>query len=411
MKKIILTLHLLLFIAVGLTSCSDDAYDAEKVTQQTLLVYMPWTGNASSSNSGLYPYFLNNIDSMEAGIKAAKGLGTTRRVLVLLSKSATNSQLFEIKYENGSCTHHPIKDYTNLDFSSSAGITEVLNEVKTQAQALNYALVIGGHGTGWTMKEDWQNYPYNAKKRHVYGKTSDSAYPFRFTDTRFMGSVADPNYSINIPDIASAIAATGLKMQYILFDDCYMANAEVAYELRNVTNYLIASTSEVIIIGMPYASMWSNLSSATPGYSAIVSAFHNFYSKYTVPCGALSVINCREMETLAGIMKEINAGYTLDETLRDSIQVLDGFNQPIFYDMTSYVKNLKPSTSLLSKYTTQMGKVIKSTQSTETLYSNLYNSPVYITVKSYSGITISDPSNNTAALKSKEKTNWWKATH
>ena len=58
-----------------------------------------------------------------------------------------------------------------------------------------------------------------------------------------------------------------------------------------------------------------------------------------------------------------------------------------------------------------MGKVIKSTQSTETLYSNLYNSPVYITVKSYSGITISDPSNNTAALKSKEKTNWWKATH
>ena len=104
MKKIILTLHLVLFIAVGLTSCSDDAYDAEKVTQQTLLVYMPWTGNASSSNSGLYPYFLNNIDSMEAGIKAAKGLGTTRRVLVLLSKSATNSQLFEIKYENGSCT-------------------------------------------------------------------------------------------------------------------------------------------------------------------------------------------------------------------------------------------------------------------------------------------------------------------
>ena len=31
-----------------------------------------------------------------------------------------------------------------------------------------------------------------------------------------------------------------MKMQYILFDACYMGNVETAYELKDVTNYLIS---------------------------------------------------------------------------------------------------------------------------------------------------------------------------
>ena len=43
-----------------------------------------------------------------------------------------------------------------------------------------------------------------------------------------------------------------MSMNYILFDDCYMSTVEVAYDLREVTNYLIASTSEMMAYGMPY---------------------------------------------------------------------------------------------------------------------------------------------------------------
>ena len=35
-------------------------------------------------------------------------------------------------------------------------------------------------------------------------------------------------------------------MEYILFDDCYMSSIEVAYELKDVTKYLIGSTSEMM---------------------------------------------------------------------------------------------------------------------------------------------------------------------
>ena len=41
-------------------------------------------------------------------------------------------------------------------------------------------------------------------------------------------------------------------MEYILFDDCYMSTVEVAYDLKNVTSHLIASTSEIMAYGMPY---------------------------------------------------------------------------------------------------------------------------------------------------------------
>ena len=43
-----------------------------------------------------------------------------------------------------------------------------------------------------------------------------------------------------------------LLRQFIMFDDCYMSSMEVAYDLKDVTDYIIASTSEVMAYGMPY---------------------------------------------------------------------------------------------------------------------------------------------------------------
>ena len=230
--------------------------------------------------------------------------------------------------------------------------------------------------------------------------------------TRFYGSVEDiANYATDVSTLAQGIAATGIKMQYILFDDCYMANAETAYELRNATNFLIASTSEVIVIGMPYKSMWSSLCADVPNYATAVSKFNSFYKNYTVPCGALSAIDCRQMESLADAMKKINAKNTFDESLRDSLQVLDGFRSTIFYDLGDYAKRLDGKSALYTTFKTVLSKAVHATATTERLYSYLYDTPIYINVKNYSGITISDPTKNTTALNGLKKTSWWIATH
>lgn len=408
-------------LSLVLTSCSDDSVDVNTINKQTILIFMPWSG--SQSSVGLYNELKENLDSIESAIVDEKGMNG--RVLVFLSKSSQSSSLYEITYENGQIEHHTIKEYTGNEYDTTQGMLQILNDVKANAYALNYAMIIGGHGSGWTFKEDWNDYPFNAKAHGVVGAKGNSAvadgvlplYP----QTRFFGSVSDMNYAFNITDLADAIQQAGMKMQYILFDDCYMANIETAYMLKDVTNYLIASTSEVMAMGMPYRELWSNLAKSTPGYEAIVNSFHSFYSnyriyygnntKYIIPGGALSAIDCRNLEQLATVMKEINSHYTLADSLRDSVQVLDGFNNHLFYDMGSYVDHVCQNANLKSDFHAALDKVVKYKQATDSVFTNIYYSAYSIPVKTFSGITISDMSVNSVAVKGREKTAWWRRTH
>lgn len=64
-------------------------------------------------------------------------------------------------------------------------------------------------------------------------------------------------------------------MEYILFDDCYMSSIEVAYALKDVTDYLIGSTSEVMAYGMPYAEIGQYLIGKVD-YAGICDGFYSF---------------------------------------------------------------------------------------------------------------------------------------
>lgn len=150
-KRISCFIALVCALLMGTASCSDDAVDIDEYTKQTLFVYMPWSG--SETSSGLYSYFQVNLDSIERAIKRDKGLDGTR-VLVFISNSANQSSLYEITYQNGDIAHVPVNEYAGQDYATTAGLSGLLNEVVTYAPALNYAMIIGGHGCGWTYKED-----------------------------------------------------------------------------------------------------------------------------------------------------------------------------------------------------------------------------------------------------------------
>lgn len=391
------------------SSCSDKNEQEENSNnQQAILVFMPWSGNENSSN--LYQFLLNNLDSIEAGIKAQKGLKNSR-LFVSIARSSKTSQLYEVVYKNGQCSHVNIKEYDSKNCATKEGIAEIINEVKRQSNALNYALIIGGHGCGWTFNTDWQQYPYKTPAKGATA-TEDAPSPYPFT--RFFGSVNSREYAIDVTTLAQAIEMTGTKMQYILFDNCYMANVETAYELRNVTNFMIASTNEIMNIGLPYKMMWSYLASPTPNYEQIVKAFHSFYTSYKdYPYGTLSAIDCRQMDELAQLMKQINSSYSLADSLRDSIQVLCDFKPTIFYDFGDYIERLNIDATLKSQFDRQLAKVVRYSAYTPTIYSYLYpyQGPKYIKVNHFSGLTTSSPSTNRIATIGLPKTKWAQATN
>lgn len=411
MKHFLYLLGLLLVVALSFSSCTEEAEDVTSINQQTTIVFMPWSGTAS--NSGLYSYFLQNLDSIEGAIKKTGSM--SNRVVVFLSTSSSESTLYEITLVNKEIQHTTLKTYSGNLYTTADGIAQILNDVKSNAFALNYGMIIGCHGVGWTYKEDWTNYPYNAKPRFQQTASAKSTTGSKvpYYPTRFYGSVSDlDNYATNIETLEQGIANAGMKMQYVLFDDCYMANIETAYQLKDVTNFLIGSTSEIMAVGMPYQTIWSSLATATPAYESVTSAFNTFYSNYDPPCGTLSVIDCRKLDKLAEMMRRINDTYTFDSSQLDSLQVLDGFSQGIFYDMKDYVVHLCKNNDMLNDFSADLQQAVKSTVHTDSVYSALYPfSGQFIKIKQFSGITISDPSINSVALKGKEKTAWWKATH
>ena len=385
------------------TSCHDDAVDINEINQQTILVYMPWADNLNTQ------FFPGNLADIEAGIVAKKGLGRSR-VLVFFSHSTEYATLYEYTYTKGKVNKNNIKEFNfrECNYTTAQGITQILNTVKEQAPALNYAMIIGCHGSGWTQKSSWLNYPREAKEFALAKEGTANGYE----PTRFFGSVTDiNNYGTDISTLRQGIKDAGIKMQYILFDDCYMANVEVAYELREVTNYLIASTSEIMAKGMPYADMWSYLTTATPNYSGMVTAFYKYYSNYTTPCGAIGAINCRQVDSLAVLMKEVNQKFTITRDSLQKVQILDGFSTPLFYDMGDYLKKTCTDKKILNRITAQLDHVVPSKASTTKIYSNLDGGAKYVDVKEFSGITISDPSTHPVAIRGKEQTSWWQATH
>ena len=430
-KKLFTLFICMISLAMTFTGCSEEAFDTDSVNKQTILVFYPWTG--SQSDTGLLGDLQNNIDSICDGIIDRKGLNNSR-VLVFLSDKYNHSTLYDLQYNatTKSVDRVPLKEYEGASYASAEGIADIMNEVKTKASALNYALIVGVHGCGWTYASDWSKYPdyarpsvtrpsdsalngYSAAGYSATGISSFSGIQFgpdpNAPLTRFFGSVSLAENAMDISTLAEGIRESGLKMQYILFDACYMSNIETAYELKDVTNYMIASGSEIMAAGLPYRSMWSYLNSPTPNYSGIVSTSVNFYKNSSAPFCNLAAIDCRQVEKLAGVMKDINAENQLQASVNlDSIQHLDGFRPNLFYDLETYVDSLHPSGYLLDQFKSQLKLTIKASDHTDEAYTCIYSSDSF-KIKNYCGITISDPSQHSVAIKGREKTGWWKATH
>ena len=415
-KKLFTLFICMISLAMTFTGCSEEAFDTDSVNKQTILVFYPWTGD--KSRTGLLGDLQNNIDSICDGIIDRKGLNNSR-VLVFLSDKYNHSTLYDLQYNatTKSVDRVPLKEYEGASYASAEGIADILNEVKTKASALNYALIVGAHGCGWTYASDWSKYPDYARPSVTRPRDNNfSGIQFgpdpNAPLTRFFGSVSLAENAMEISTLAEGIRESGLKMQYILFDACYMSNIETAYELKDVTNYMIASGSEIMAAGLPYRSMWSYLNSSTPNYSGIVSTSVNFYkNNSSAPFCTLAAIDCRQVEKLAGVMKDINAeNQLLASVSLDSIQHLDGFRPNLFYDLETYVDSLHPSGYLLDQFKNQLKLTIKASDHTDEAYTYIF-SPDYIKIKNYCGITISDPSQHSVAIKGREKTGWWKATH
>ena len=418
-----------LFIVVGVSCSNGDSPDGPDVpvtpVGQTVFMFFPWSNNLLSD-------FRRTVEDMQTVV--AQRPMKDERIMVFMATSEREAVLFELKKQNGQCLTDTLRRYSDRPFTSRQWLTSLFSEVMTLAPASRYGMVVGCHGLAWVpvqgqrnarkrlgsqerideednlYKEERIDEEDNLYKKEKIDKEGEPNDLMHFevqgpVTTRFIGGTY-PETQIETTDLADAMADAGFHTEYILFDACYMSSVEVAYELKDVTHYLIASPTEVLSYGFPYITMGKHLL-GTPNYKGIVDSFISFYSSYNLPYGTVAVTDCTQLDALAAIAQQINAA-AAEQLVPNGVQIMDGYSPTLFYDLGHLMSLKDAGTVLTAAFAEQLEKTVPYKGHTDQYFTTLKDAPVDI--KHYSGLNTSQGSLNHMADRLSE-TAWYKATN
>lgn len=283
----------------------------------TLLVfYRPYTGDTPLSNPTLMSFY-------------ADGRGNINNLAALTGSELTFDAVCRIAQK---------KEYTmNSQIATDPAVMEeVFTDMQTVAPSDSYGLILGSHATGW-MKG-------NSVQSKAFGD--------------------DSGYHIDIPDLANVLKKSfSEKLDFVLFDACMMGNAEVGYELKDVTSHCIASVMETPVYGFPYDHILPYLYTENIDYPAVCHEFMSF-NKTNNLWGTCAVMDCSQMENLASAVKAKLAEWqdALSSVSMQNVQQYGVNSYKYFsYDVLDFFRELGRKSGVVK--TTDLNEAIASVQS------------------------------------------------
>lgn len=283
----------------------------------TLLVfYRPYTGDTPLSNPTLMSFY-------------ADGRGNINNLAALTGSELTFDAVCRIAQK---------KEYTmNSQIATDPAVMEeVFTDMQTVAPSDSYGLILGSHATGW-MKG-------NSVQSKAFGD--------------------DGGYHIDIPDLANVLKKSfSEKLDFVLFDACMMGNAEVGYELKDVTSHCIASVMETPVYGFPYDHILPYLYTENIDYPAVCHEFMSF-NKTNNLWGTCAVMDCSQMENLASAVKAKLSEWqdALSSVSMQNVQQYGVNSYKYFsYDVLDFFRELGRKSGVVK--TTDLNEAIASVQS------------------------------------------------
>ncbi len=257
------------------------------------------------------------------------------------------------------------RTYEEQNSASADVMTKVFEDMFRLNPSENYGLVMSSHGTGWLPADK---------------------------STKFRAFGLDDKVWMEIPDLAAALSAVIPRpFDYILFDACLMSGVEVAYELRNVTDYIIASPSEVLSEGFPFVRLMPYLyGDDVSDYTVkLPQTFIDYYNSHTPTWGTIATIKCDEMENLAEQVKKVLMAHA-DKLQNFDVTTLQRYDRSALgfvystCDLKDFITTLDGSVAP-ELFLKQLDKTI--------VYKGLVNSNLLFTIteEKYSGIGIYIP--------------------
>ena len=333
------------FVISAFTSCKDDTQrEIYKPTDnRTFLLYIVGDNNLSSFGT-------SNIESIKAGMYSSKGDANilvyedSRRVEGGKESSPT---LWKFYRTDGKVIQEAVKVYPEQNSTDPDVMSGIISEAFSLYPSQEKVISFWGHGSGWLPK------PSKSVSRlaRAYGPDGDDW--------------------LDITELKDILYDTGLHFDAIMFDACNMACIEVAYEFKDITEYMILSPAEVMGSGYPYKTIIPILTQTILDYTDICKKYMEYYDgKQRYNDGTISLIRTSEVEELARLYGKFLETYStrLKDFDLSNIQQLGrasiGYGN-VFFDLSSVAKQFMTAEEL-AEFNSQLEKTVLYRDYTET---------------------------------------------
>ena len=391
-----------LLAAATLAACSKEVpgYDPPALADRTVLLYMP--------GQSLIAYYENNIQGIRTAV-TDRALGKGRMLVCWQPDDQTSAVMLEIYYDrNKRCSEaKTLKTYDDFDAGDPAAVQQLFADAAELAPARNYGLIIGCHGKAWIPASG--------------GVLPRSMLPADDTWTTAPGakqtrSFGDTGYELDITELAAALEAQRFRFDYLIFDDCFMANIETLYDLRRAVDYIVASPCEIMAAGFPYDRIVPHLFEGNGVFDGLEKAcweFWNFYEndwdtvQRNEQSGCISLAVTAQLDALMMEMRQIKDKKQPFDI--DALQYYKGNATKLFYDLEHYVTLCCNDQGAIDSFKAQMELAFPVSCRHHTKYFYSAYDAIKHPVNYYSGVSVSEPSTVYAAEN--RQTNWYRDTH
>lgn len=379
-------LHILFLMIFLFSSCGkEDHWSNDRGYKQVLLIYLAVDNNLSSEG-------LEKLDLIAKYWHKDDG----HEIIAYLDQKNKETQLLRLDVDKKFKPIQTLQPHSAVDPNF---LQELLINLRNDFPSESYGLLYFSHASGW-LPENTLNQLNNTRLEPVINRAKKS-------EKEQKSSIGiDRDQEMELYEFAHAIPNNFF--EYIVFEACYMAGIEVAYELKDKTKYILASSSELFSPGFSY--VYPNAINQLVGkqknlFSFAQKAFNfwNQASLFTKSC-TLSLINTEDIQQLADWIKK---RYHLFPTINHaSVQCFDRGTTQLFFDFRTYVAPLAKSDQEMLQLDQILSNIVLWKNNTDMLNTLAGDQ----SISTHSGLTCYIPQQQYSALWSAyQKLAWYKA--
>jgi hypothetical protein len=314
----------LLLLCTLLCLCGCDPDERLAKERQMTLVYL--AGNNNLSDNAVSDY-----NDIKAGWLPTTR-GSDKVLLVYHHYLLRDEKTYEVidktpvlvrlsKDRKGNVVEDIIQTYPEETNSADPQtLATVLADAEMAWPSAHHGIVLWSHGSGFLPPGYYRNPQERAQEDPVFTEADPYAFMVKAGDDAIKSFAEDNGKEMDLLDLRKVLSR--FHYDFIAFDCCLMGNIELAYELRNICDYLLFSPTEILTDGFPYEMMMQAIFNQ-PTETALRNIAQSYMAHYRAYTDEMYQSATISLVSTAGLPALASACQTVFHNHQDQILMID----------------------------------------------------------------------------------------